>query len=76
MLNLPSSRGLSSYMIFSSENRERIKAENPEAGFGESSPFFLKKNIPPSDATKRVAVDSCRDFHCLSRRNLAAHSVD
>lgn len=41
MLNLPSSRGLSSYMIFSSENRERIKAENPEAGFGGSFFFFI-----------------------------------
>ncbi|CAO3642016.1 unnamed protein product [Cunninghamella blakesleeana] len=28
-------RGLSAYMIFSKENRERIKSENPDATFGQ-----------------------------------------
>jgi hypothetical protein len=30
-------RGLSAYMFFSQDQREKVKAENPEASFGKSS---------------------------------------
>ena len=37
-------RALSAYMFFSQDWRERIKAENPDAGFGEW--FFCDGSVP------------------------------
>ena len=34
-------RALSAYMFFSQDWRERIKTENPDAGFGELLPLYL-----------------------------------
>ena len=37
-------RALSAYMFFSQDWRERIKAENPDAGFGELGLVFVGRD--------------------------------
>jgi hypothetical protein len=47
-------KGLSAFMIFSSENRSRIKEENPEATFGEMGKLLGAKWREMSEDDKAV----------------------
>jgi len=48
-------RALSAYMFFSQDWRERIKAENPDAGFGEVGKLLGAKWKEMSDEEKKVS---------------------
>ncbi|KAJ6526594.1 high mobility group box domain-containing protein [Mycena vulgaris] len=50
-------RALSAYMFFSQDWRERIKAENPEAGFGEVGKLLGAKWKELDDEEKKPYVD-------------------
>ena len=52
-------KALSAYMIFMSENRERIKEANPSAAFGEIVSFFIHHLVKLLLASKylHVSVD-------------------
>jgi len=53
-------RALSAYMFFSQDWRERIKAENPDAGFGEVGKLLGAKWKEMSDEEKKVSfLSSC-----------------
>ena len=52
-------RALSAYMFFSQDWRERIKAENPDAGFGEVGKLLGAKWKELDDDEKKV----CRSFY-------------
>ena len=48
-------RALSAYMFFSQDWRERIKTENPDAGFGEVGKLLGAKWKELDDAEKKVS---------------------
>ncbi|KAH8917085.1 high mobility group box, partial [Atractiella rhizophila] len=50
-------KGLSAYMFFSQDWRERVKAENPEATFGEMGKILGAKWKELDDAEKKPYVD-------------------
>jgi len=50
-------RALSAYMFFSQDWRERIKAENPDAGFGEVGKLLGAKWKELDDAEKKPYLD-------------------
>ncbi|TDL26968.1 hypothetical protein BD410DRAFT_783080 [Rickenella mellea] len=50
-------RALSAYMFFSQDWRERIKAENPDAGFGEVGKLLGAKWKELDDSEKKPYVD-------------------
>ncbi|TFK37630.1 high mobility group box domain-containing protein [Crucibulum laeve] len=50
-------RALSAYMFFSQDWRERIKAENPDAGFGEVGKLLGAKWKELDDEEKKPYVD-------------------
>ncbi|KAF5329550.1 hypothetical protein D9619_009028 [Psilocybe cf. subviscida] len=50
-------RALSAYMFFSQDWRERIKAENPDAGFGEVGKLLGAKWKELDDAEKKPYAD-------------------
>ncbi|KAJ8518696.1 hypothetical protein ONZ45_g4255 [Pleurotus djamor] len=50
-------RALSAYMFFSQDWRERIKAENPDAGFGEVGKLLGAKWKEMDDDEKKPYVD-------------------
>ncbi|ORZ13543.1 high mobility group box domain-containing protein, partial [Absidia repens] len=50
-------RGLSAYMFFSQSNREQIKAENPDATFGQLGKLLGAKWKELSDAEKKPYQD-------------------
>jgi len=50
-------RALSAYMFFSQDWRERIKTENPEAGFGEVGKLLGAKWKEMSDEDKKPYID-------------------
>lgn len=52
-------RALSAYMFFSQDWRERVKAENPDAGFGEIGKLLGARWKELSDEEKKVRVGSC-----------------
>ena len=47
-------RALSAYMFFSQDWRERVKAENPDAGFGEIGKLLGARWKELSDEEKKV----------------------
>ncbi|KAI0742668.1 high mobility group box domain-containing protein [Daedaleopsis nitida] len=49
-------RALSAYMFFSQDWRERIKAENPDAGFGEIGKLLGAKWKELDEDEKKVCV--------------------
>ncbi|OSD03719.1 hypothetical protein PYCCODRAFT_1365370 [Trametes coccinea BRFM310] len=50
-------RALSAYMFFSQDWRERIKAENPDAGFGEIGKLLGAKWKELDDEEKKPYID-------------------
>ncbi|KJA22161.1 hypothetical protein HYPSUDRAFT_41316 [Hypholoma sublateritium FD-334 SS-4] len=50
-------RALSAYMFFSQDWRERIKTENPDAGFGEVGKLLGAKWKELDDAEKKPYID-------------------
>ncbi|KAI0632820.1 high mobility group box domain-containing protein, partial [Trametes polyzona] len=50
-------RALSAYMFFSQDWRERIKAENPDAGFGEIGKLLGAKWKELDDDEKKPYLD-------------------
>jgi hypothetical protein len=48
---------LSAFMIFSSENRSRIKEENPDATFGEMGKLLGQKWKEMSEEDKTVEIN-------------------
>ncbi|TFK47202.1 hypothetical protein OE88DRAFT_1666527 [Heliocybe sulcata] len=50
-------RALSAYMFFSQDWRERIKAENPDAGFGEVGKLLGAKWKEMDDSEKKPYVE-------------------
>ena len=53
-------RALSAYMFFSQDWRERIKAENPDAGFGKSLCQVLAMTITDKRACiEQAKLESC-----------------
>jgi hypothetical protein len=47
-------KGLSAYMIFSQENRQKVKDENPKATFGEMGKLLGAKWKETSEKDKEV----------------------
>ncbi|EPQ55738.1 HMG-box [Gloeophyllum trabeum ATCC 11539] len=50
-------RALSAYMFFSQDWRERIKAENPDAGFGEVGKLLGAKWKEMDDSEKKPYIE-------------------
>ncbi|KAI8341308.1 non-histone chromosomal protein 6 [Chlamydoabsidia padenii] len=50
-------RGLSAYMFFSQEQREKVKTDNPEASFGQIGKLLGAKWKALSDAEKKPYQD-------------------
>ena len=71
-------RALSAYMFFSQDWRERIKTENPDAGFGQS---YLSLTLQCSLTSKQVKLVNCwvlngRSLMTKRRRYISAHNVN
>jgi structure-specific recognition protein 1 len=58
-------KALSAYMLYTSENRERIRRENPEAGFGEVVSLF-------GSSIQSICVRTIREL-CLTIPSLPNH---
>eukprot|EP01101_Sappina_pedata_P005813 TRINITY_DN274_c0_g1_i5.p1 TRINITY_DN274_c0_g1~~TRINITY_DN274_c0_g1_i5.p1 ORF type:complete len:147 (+),score=112.55 TRINITY_DN274_c0_g1_i5:547-987(+) len=50
-------RSLSAFMLFSQENRNKVKAENPEATFGQLGKLLGEKWAKVTDAEKKKFTD-------------------
>ncbi|KAI7869315.1 high mobility group box domain-containing protein [Spinellus fusiger] len=50
-------RGLSAYMFFSQDQRQVVKEENPEAGFGQIGKILGDKWKKMSDAEKKPYIE-------------------
>ncbi|ORX60417.1 hypothetical protein DM01DRAFT_1332570 [Hesseltinella vesiculosa] len=50
-------RGLSAYMFFSQANRDKVKAESPNASFGELGKILGEKWRAMSDAQKKPYIE-------------------
>ncbi|KAI0370908.1 hypothetical protein BV20DRAFT_943006 [Pilatotrama ljubarskyi] len=73
-------RALSAYMFFSQDWRERIKAENPDAGFGEIGKLLGAKWKELDEEEKKpyidqAAADKARAEQEKSDYNVRVHSL-
>ncbi|KAF9649583.1 hypothetical protein BDM02DRAFT_3094565, partial [Thelephora ganbajun] len=68
-------RPLSAYMFFSQDWRERIKAENPDAGFGEIGKLLGAKWKEMDDEEKKPYVDQAAADKIRAEKEKEAFSV-
>jgi hypothetical protein len=68
-------RALSAYMFFSQDWRERIKAENPDAGFGEVGKLLGAKWKELDDAEKKPYADQAARDKERADEEKAAYDV-
>jgi len=66
-------RALSAYMFFSQDWRERIKTENPDAGFGEVGKLLGAKWKELDDDEKKPYVDLAANDKERAEREKAAY---
>lgn len=67
-------RPLSAYMFFSQDHRERVKAENPEAGFGDVGRLLGAKWKEMSDAQKKPYNDMANRDKARAEAEKAAYA--
>ncbi|GJJ09375.1 Non-histone chromosomal protein 6 [Clathrus columnatus] len=68
-------RALSAYMFFSQDWRERIKAENPDAGFGEVGKLLGAKWKELDESEKKPYIEQAAQDRARAEREKAAHDV-
>ncbi|PWZ01513.1 putative NHP6B-nonhistone chromosomal protein [Testicularia cyperi] len=66
-------RPLSAYMFFSQDHRERVKAANPEAGFGDVGRLLGAKWKEMSDAEKKPYNDMANRDKARAEAEKAAY---
>jgi len=66
-------RGLSAYMFFSQDWRDRVKAENPEAGFGEIGKLLGAKWKELDEDEKKPYIDQAAKDKNAPKRALSAY---
>lgn len=67
-------RPLSAYMFFSQDHRERVKAANPEAGFGDVGRLLGAKWKEMSDAEKKPYLDMANRDKARAEAEKAAYN--
>ena len=68
-------RGLSAFMFFSNAMRETIKAENPEASFGELGKIAGQKWKEMDDASKEPYLTKASEDKARYEREKAEHKA-
>ncbi|KAF8235869.1 hypothetical protein L208DRAFT_1254726 [Tricholoma matsutake] len=68
-------RALSAYMFFSQDWRERIKTENPDAGFGEVGKLLGAKWKELDDEEKKPYVEQAAQDKARAEEEKAAYDV-
>ncbi|KAF8522738.1 high mobility group box domain-containing protein [Hysterangium stoloniferum] len=66
-------RALSAYMFFSQDWRERIKAENPDAGFGEVGKLLGAKWKELDDSEKKPYIEQAAQDKARAEREKAEY---
>ncbi|PWN49872.1 hypothetical protein IE53DRAFT_387883 [Violaceomyces palustris] len=69
-------RPLSAYMFFSQDHRDRVKADNPDAGFGDVGRLLGAKWKEMSDAEKKPYNDMANRDKVRAEQEKAAYQAN